>query len=143
MRIRFCQRSTLESVSKDQAVMGPLRLKILEFLQHGSHREGKARKSYSATHSVSAASELPRASDAGTGTREKLPPTTKAATEKTSKAPAAPSGPSTKHPVVSPHTLKEEVIIVGGRKTGDEVHENVVFLDKTSKDCIMTDSYFC
>ena len=63
VRLKFCQRSTLESVSKNQAIMGPLRLKIFEFLNHGHHGEGEPRKAYSAVHSVSAAStELPHAS---------------------------------------------------------------------------------
>ena len=119
--------------------MGPLRLKIFEFLQHGSHSEGEARKSYSAACSVSAASEeLPRASDAGSGTHEKPPLPPRTASKKPLKASATPSGPSTKSDVSSPPMLKEEVLIVGGRKTGNEVHENVVFLDKDSKDCIMT-----
>ena len=92
VRLNFSQRSTLESVSKDQAIMGPLRLKIFEFLNHGHHGAGEPRKTYSAVHSVSAASEkLPRGLIPGTGAREKPPPPTKAAIRTPLKASATPS----------------------------------------------------
>ena len=40
VRLKFCQRSTLESLSNDNTIMDSLRLKILEFLHHGRHGEG-------------------------------------------------------------------------------------------------------
>ena len=83
VRLKFCQRSTLESLSNDNTVMDSLRLKILEFLHQGSHGEGEGRKSYSVAHSVSTPSkELPSASASGTGTCEKPSSPTKATTKK-------------------------------------------------------------
>ena len=93
VHLNFCQRSTLESASKDQTIMGPLRLKIFEFLNHGHHGEGEPRKTYSATlHSVSATSEvLPRVSVPSIGARKKSPPPTKATIRTPLKASATPS----------------------------------------------------
>ena len=143
-RLKFCRRSTLESLSIDETILGPLRLKILEFLQHGHHGYGAARQSYSAVHSASAASELPKASVPGTDSREKLPPLPPRATTKmTTKASAKVSSPSAKAPVASPLKTKEEVLIVGGVKTGCFIHENIMFLDKDPKDCIMAEAPIC
>ena len=137
-RLKFCRRSTLESLSEDETILGPLRLKIFEFLNHGRHGEGTARKSYSAVHSVSAASEeLPRASVPGTDSREKFPLPAKATSKMTAKASAKVPTPA-KVPVASPLKTKEEVLIVGGARTSFIQHVNIVFLDKDPKDCIMT-----
>ena len=93
-RLKFCKRSTLKSLSKDENTMPLLRVQIFEFLQHGRHGEGSARKSYSAVHSA-ASTELPTAPVAITGAREKLPLPTKAATKKPPKASSkAPSPPA-------------------------------------------------
>ena len=139
VRLKFCQRSTLESLSNDDTVMDSLRLKLLEFLHHGRHREGDMRKSYSAAHSVSTPStKLPSASAPGTGTREKLPSTTKATSKKPSTSSKAPS--TARLLVPSPLKMKEEVLVVGGRETGNKRHKNIIFLDKDPKDCIMTEA---
>ena len=146
VRLKFCQNSTLESLSKDATIMGPLRLKISEFLLHGYHGEGEVRKSYSTTYSASAiaaSEELPRESVPDTATREKLPLPTKAARRTPLKEPATPSSPSAKLPVASPLKVKEEVLIVGGRKTGNKDHKNIVFLDKDPEDCIMAHAPIC
>ena len=144
VHLKFCQRSTLDSLSKDATIVDSLRLKLLEFLHHGHHREGEPRKSYSATHSVSAASAaLPRPSLPGAAARDKPPPTDKAATKIPPKASATPSSPSAKLPVTSSQKVKEEVLIVGGRKPDENRHENIVFLDRDPKDCIMTHAPIC
>ena len=143
VRVKFCQRATLESLSNDETIIDSLRLKILEFLHHGRHGEGERRKSYSAAHSVSPSSkELPSASVPGTATREKLP-STKSTLKKPITASAKPASPSAKLLVASPLKTKEEVLIVGGRKTGNSRHENIAFLDKDPKDCILTQVPLC
>ena len=143
-RLKFCRRPPLESLSIDETILGPLRLKILEFLQHGRHGEGKARESYSAAHSASAASEeLPKASVPGTDSREKLPLPPRATRTMTTKASAKVPSPPVKVPVASPLKTKEEVLIVGGIKTGNFLHGNIVSLDKDPGDCILTQAPIC
>ena len=135
VRLKFCKRSTLETLSKDKAIMGPLRLKIFEFMQHEHYGEGAARKSYSTAHSASAASdELSRASVPGTDSKEKLPLPTKSAPKVRAKSPSKTTSPPAKAPAASPPKTKEEVVVVGGRKTGLKRHENIVLLDKDPKD---------
>ena len=141
-RLTFCTRSTLESMSQDETIHDTLRLKILEFLQHGRHGDGNARQSYSVAYSVSAASEeLAGASVHGIDSREKPPLPPRPTTEMTAKASA--KLPSAKLSVASPLKTNEEVLMLGGRKPGDIIHENIVFLDKDPQDCIMTKAPIC
>ena len=137
VRLKFCKRSTLESMSKDETIFDSLRLKIFEFLNHGRHGEGKARQSKSAAYLVSAASLH------GAGAREKHPLPTEAATKVIPAASAKDARSSEKLSVTSHRKTKEEVVIVGGCKTGNKKHGNIVFLDKGPKDCIMTQAPLC
>jgi kelch repeat/BTB domain-containing protein 5/10 len=75
IRLRFCSREKLEAVSRDPEVMDKLRLKILEYLQHGLHGDQKARKSYTRTAVPDMARQVSSASIssmAGVVTEEKL-----------------------------------------------------------------------
>ena len=47
IRLQFCRRATLESLSRDEEAPMLMKFKIMEFLHHGLHGEGSARKSYS------------------------------------------------------------------------------------------------
>ena len=146
VRLKFCQSSTLESVSADETIMDPLRLKIFEFLHRGRHGQGAARKAYSAAHSISAAfKKIPSASVPGTRAREKLPPPApvKVKSQEPPTASGKASKSSAKLSVQPPLKKKEEVLIVGGRKTGNARHENIIFLDKDPRDCIMTEAPVC
>ena len=54
IRLEFCTKSKLKTLSKDPEVIEKLRLRILEYLHHGMHGRQKTRKSYSGTSSPTA-----------------------------------------------------------------------------------------
>ena len=128
IRLQFCSRTTLESLSRDEAAPKLMKLKIQEFLHHGLHREGSARKSYSKAQGATGASV-----------------STSSDTSASASAPAI--GARRKVPMPTHQTPKpdaqEHVPIVGGVKANNEVHKNILFLDKEGEDSILTEAPLC
>ena len=118
VRLPFCSRSALESLSIDETTPSMMKLKLLEHLHHGLHGEGSARKSYSAAHEAKAA--LTKGSSA-----------------------SASAGVSPSAGASAPITAQEHVLIVGGMKANYEVHKNIVFVDKEGDDSILTEAPLC
>ena len=124
VRLRFCSRSALESLSIDETTPPMMQLKILQHLQHGLHGEGTARKSYSAAHEAMAALTIGSSASA-----------------------SAPTSARRKSPMVAPVRPKpspqEHVLIMGGFKANEEPHKNIVFVDKKGDDSILAEAPMC
>ena len=124
IRLQFCSRATLESLSRDEEVPMLMKFKIMEFLHHGLHGEGSARKSYSKTQGATVASAR--------------------GTSGSASAPAIPARRKVPMPAPRPKPdTQEHVLIVGGLKANKEIHKNIVFLDKEGEDSILTEAPLC
>ena len=144
VRLRFCSRSALESLSRDECTAMLMKLKILEYLQHGLHGEGSARKSYSAAHGTTAALTIGTSTCASVAV---VSPSPSGEASASASASALTLDVRRKSPMVAPVRLKpraqEHVLIVGGLKANNEVHKNIVFLDKEGEDSILTEAPLC
>ena len=122
IRLEFCTRSKLEALSKDPKVMDKLRLKILEYLQHGIHGGQKARRSYLST-------SIPR------GRR------TTSATKTTSTSRTATALTTSASKGTAPSLAKrseEKILLLGGFKTGPKNHKDIVHLDEEAQGSVIT-----
>ena len=157
VRLRFCSKSALESVSRDESSPMLMKFKILEYLHHGLHGEDSARKSYASAHGLTTAltkctststsvavvsSSPPRGASASTGTSATVLPSPSTGAS-ASASTSATSKFSMAAPIKPKSSAQEHVLIVGGLTANDEIHKNIVFLDKAGEDAILTEAPLC
>ena len=130
VRLRFCSKAKLEAIAKDTTVMEKFRFKIMEYLLHGWHGEGKPRKSYRDTRPKAPAGDAPKAFS------ERRSKEQEGSARMTYK-----DLPSKERETEKMH--KETVAIVGGRKSDNANHANIISIDSQPTDSVITQSSIC
>ena len=118
VRLTLCQQSTLQNLVKDETLPPALKVKLYDHLFHDADENCTPRASY--------------------GTDPKDGNEQKGGQFQTSSV-----NTSTTHQEVGTHEFEEKIVIVGGKRTGYGVNENILYQDSDKQNTEITHTSSC